>query len=75
MTTTQAELIAKMQTGIPGVYPRPTHPPTRTGDMTAPREDCDLCDGTGWAYTSYERFMICACTLPRKDTYRTWGGE
>jgi len=79
MTITRSDLIAKMQADIPGLRVAPTHPPKRVGDMTDPDRECPICSGTGWSWAyRYERFMICSCTIPKRDgdTYRApYGGD
>jgi hypothetical protein len=33
-----------------------------------PADDCDICTGTGWAWSEkYETFLVCRCTGDRPD--------
>ena len=70
MTITRADLRSKILAFVPGMETIPPHPPGRVGDMTAPRQDCVDCTGTGWRWAyRYERYMVCGCMIPHREEY------
>ena len=79
MNITQTELIDKLRNANPGLESAPDHPPVRVGEMTAPRQDCDRCSGTGWSWSEYwSRYFVCVCMTPRRTEYTPrapYGGE